>query len=235
MVNTLLNNKHSQPHQNIFTNQPKNQNRKTARAGDSRNVRQDKGHFEYAPRQAGQPAPFSKGSGARASNTKSTQIHKTKTGREKHIHSTFHLEPGVHADMKWIAEDQGISFSEAGNAACRFYAKATIENRHAETLRDVVRQIIREELQAFGDRIVKFLLRIAFASEQGKLLITNVLKFVLKLSRVDEKTYVTLVDESGKMAKRNILAMTPQVKDLFTGLEAKPVDGAGERKGVKRP
>ena len=52
---------------------------------------QDKGHLENAPRKAGQPAPFSNGSGARASNTKSAQIHKTKTGREKLIHSDLSL------------------------------------------------------------------------------------------------------------------------------------------------
>ena len=103
MVKTLLNNKHSQPHQNIYTNQSKDQNRKTARAGDSRNVWQDKGHLENAPRKAGQPAPFSNGSGARASNTKSDQKHKTKSNRTKRIHSTFHLEPEVHADMELVA------------------------------------------------------------------------------------------------------------------------------------
>jgi len=95
MVNTLLNNKPFHPQQNIFTHQSKpaeNQNRKTARAGESRNVLQDKEHLGNAPHKASQPAPFSNGPGARALNTKTTQIHKTKSGREKRIHSTFHLE-----------------------------------------------------------------------------------------------------------------------------------------------
>jgi hypothetical protein len=148
-------------------------------------------------------------------NTKTVQIQKTKTGREKRIHSTFHPEPRVHAEILRIAEEQGLSFSEAVNAACRFYANATIEKQHAETLRDILRQIIREELQVFGDRIVKFLLRIAFSAEQGKLLATNVLKFVLRLAGVDQKTYVTLVNESGQQAQRNVLANTPQFKALF--------------------
>jgi len=109
------------------------------------------------------------------------------------------------------------------------YVNATIEKQHAEVLRDVLRHIIREELQVFGNRIVKFLIRIAFASEQGKLLSTNILKFVLKLSGVTEKTYLTLVDESGKKAKRNILADTPQFKDLFNEGEAKErKEGAGK-------
>jgi hypothetical protein len=219
MINTLLNNKSSHPQQNIFTDQPKNQNRKTARAGDSRKVWQDKGHFPNAPRTAGQPAPFANGGGARALNTKSAQIQKTKTGRTKRIHSTFHIEPGVRFEMERIAKDQGLSFSEVCNVACRFYANATIEKQHAETLKDVIRQIVREELEVFGHRIIDFLMRIALSAEQAKLLSTNILKFVLKLAGVDQKAYVTLVDESGKIAKRNIRANTQQVKSLVEDWE----------------
>ena len=135
--------------------------------------------------------------------------------------------------MKWIAEDQGMSFSEAGNIACRFYA-TTIEKRHAESLKDVLRQIIREELQAFGHRLVYFLIRIAFSAEQAKLLITNVLKFVLKLAGIGQKTYVTLVDESAKLAKRNILTNSPQFKDLIAGMGSHAYK-RGEGKEGKRP
>jgi hypothetical protein len=234
MVRTLLNNKVSHPHQNIYTNQPKDQNRKTARAGDSRNVGQDKGHLENAPHKASQPAPFSNGSGARASNTKSAQIQKTNSSREKRIHSTIHLEPRVRVELERIAQEKGLSFSDVGNTACRFYVNTTIEKQHAESLKDVLRQIIREELQAFGHRMVYFLIRIAFSAEQAKLLITNVLKFVLKLAGIDQKTYVTLVDESGKLAKRNILANTPQFKDLMVEWEAIGTNG-GEGKEGKRP
>ena len=204
---------------NIFHNQPKRQRRKTARAGDYAEVPQDKGHFQYAPHKATEPAPFSNDEGARALNTKAIREQKTKTGRTKLVHSTFHAEPGVRADIEWIAKDQGMSFSETVNAACRFYAHATIEKRHAETLRDVMRQIIREELQVFGDRIVKWLMRIAFASEQAKLLAINILKFVLRLARLDEKTYLTLVNESGHQARRNVLSDTPQFKDLTAAWE----------------
>jgi len=36
--------------------------------------------------------------------------------------------------------------------------------------------MFREELQAFGHRIVFFLLRIAFSAEQARILVTNSLK-----------------------------------------------------------
>jgi hypothetical protein len=131
--------------------------------------------------------------------------------------------------MLRLAGEQGLSFSQTVNAACRFYATATLEQQHAAALRDVLRQIIREELAAFGHRIVYFLMRIAFSAEQAKLLITNVLKFVLKLAGLDRKTYVTLVDESAKLAKRNILANTPQFKALLAEWEA--TNGAEGKEG----
>jgi len=224
----------NQPHK-IFSNTSKtakNHNRKTARAGNAREVGQDKGHLGNAPLVAREPAPFVKGGGARALNTKNAQRQKTQSGRAKLVHSTFHAEPRVHAEMLRLAGEQGLSFSQTVNAACRFYANATIEQQHAETLRDVLRQIIREELQVFGHRIIYFLMRIAFSAEQGKLLITNVLKFVLKLVGLDQKTYVTLVDENAKLAKRNILANTPQFKTLLAEWEAISANGGAGKEGT---
>jgi hypothetical protein len=209
----------------VFSNQQKAK----APAPKTREVGQDKGHFENAPLVAHEPAPFVKGGGARALNTKTVQRQKTKSRRAKLIHSTFHAEPRVHAEMLRLAGEQGLSFSQTVNAACRFYTNATIEQQHAETLRDVIRQIIREELAAFGHRIIYFLMRIAFSAEQAKLLITNVLKFVRKLAGLDRKTYVTLVDESAKLAKRNILANTPQFKALLAEWEA--TNGAEGKEG----
>ena len=206
---------------NIFQNQPKNQNRKTARAGDDAEVRQDKGHLQNAPDKASQPAPVRNGAGARALDTGSTQAQKSKTGRTKLVHSTVHYEPRVREGLEQLAAKKGLSFSEVCNAAGRFFIDAEIEKQHAEVLRDVVRQINREELQVFGDRIVKWLMRIAFASEQGKLLAINSLKFVLRLARLDEKTYLMLVNESGHQARRNVLADTPQFKDLLADWEEK--------------
>jgi hypothetical protein len=206
---------------NSYSNQPKNERGKKARAGDYAEVAQDKGHFANAPHVAGQPAPFSKGVGARALNTKAPRTQKTHTGRTKHIHSTVHYEPRVHTELKRIAQKRGLSFSEVCNAAGRFFIDADLEEQHAETLKDVLRQIIREELSVFGDRIVKWLMRIAFASEQGKLLAINILKFVLRLARLNEKTYLTLVNESGHQARRNVLADTPQFKDLLSDREEK--------------
>jgi hypothetical protein len=221
----MLNTKVPQFHSDIYQDQPKNQRRKTARAGDYAEVPQDKGHFQNAPSEAAEPAPFANGEGARALNTKAIRVQKTKTGRTKLIHSTVHYEPRVREGLEQIAEKKGLSFSEVCNASGRFFIDAEIEKQHAETLRDIVRQIIREELRAFGDRIFKSLSRIALSAEQGKLLTTNALKFVLRVAGVDQKTYVTLVNESGHQARRNVLSNTPHYKAFFEESKAKAGKG----------
>ena len=78
-----------------------------------------------------------------------------------------------------------------------------------------------------------FLIRIAFSAEQANLLITNVLKFVLKLAGIGQKTYVTLVDESAKLAKRNILTNSPQFRP-HCGMGSHAYK-RGEGKEGKRP
>jgi hypothetical protein len=74
------------------------------------------------------------------------------------------------------------------------------------------------------NRIVFFLMRIAFASEQARILISNVLKWVLTLAGVDQKSYYTMVDDSNKMAKRNIITKTPQLKSLLEEWENSFID-----------
>lgn len=79
----------------------------------------------------------------------------------------------------------------------------------------MLRQIIREELRSFGNRIVFFLMRIAMASEQARILVTNVLHHILKREGVPQERFHELVDQSNKLARRNIIQKTPQLKTLL--------------------
>src|SRR3954471_6617415 len=54
------------------------------------------------------------------------------------------------------------SISAIGAQALYEWATSSVDRQHATTLRVELRQMFREELAAFGHRIVFFLLRIAF-------------------------------------------------------------------------
>jgi hypothetical protein len=216
MPKTLPNSNSTPFHHNIFENQSrttKTQHRRPPARKTHGDVGKIRGILEMPPAQAGQPAPLGKGSGARAVQTKTARTQKTTTGRLKLVHSTVHFQPLVRADLEHIAGKKGLSFSQVVNDACAFYAEATLEEQYKASLKTELRQMIREELAAFGHRIVYFLRRIAFSAEHARLLITNVLKILLQRGgRYDETHFHTLVDATAKTAKRNILRNTPQSK-----------------------
>jgi hypothetical protein len=216
MPKSLPNNKTTYFPHNIFENhseQPKDTDEEPPAKKMHGNVGKIRGILEMPPAEAREPAPFFKGSGARAVKTQTPRTQKTTTGRVKLVHSTVHFQPLVRADMEHIAGKKGLSFSQVVNDACEFYAEATLEEKYKASLKTELRQMIREELAAFGHRIVYFLRRLAFSAEHARLLITNVLKILLQRGgRYDEKHFHTLVDATAKTAKRNILRNTPQSK-----------------------
>jgi hypothetical protein len=239
MPKTLPNSNSTPFHHNIFQNQSrttKTQQRRPPAKKMHGNVGKIRGILEMPPAEAREPAPFFKGSGARAVKTKTPRTQKTTTGRVKLVHSTVHFQPLVRADMEHVAGKKGVSFSQVVNDACEFYAEATLEDKYRVSLKTELRQIIREELAAFGHRIVYFLLRIAFAAEHARLLITNVLKILLQSrGRYNEKHFRALVDATAKTAKRNILRNNPQMQAALAEFWASftAVDTTEEDKEVK--
>ncbi len=94
------------------------------------------------------------------------------------------------------------------------------------------RKAIHEEFRALGNRIVFFLMRIAFAAEQSRILIATILKRFLKYQGAPDDTYTSLVDQSNQMAKRNIIKRTPQMKTLIEEWERTyPKDFLVDEKG----
>src|SRR2546430_5905553 len=221
MANHLPNNKTPHLKQTIYTTQ---QNPKEP-AKRPRNVRQDKGFLTQALSASRQPAPLTKDSRAEDVYSKTPRSQNRFPTRVKLVHTTFWLHPLVRAELERIAGRESLTLSQVGATACEKYVRDTIERQQSAILETKMRQIIREENRALGNRIVFFLMRIAFACEQARILITNVLKFVLKLAGLDQKSYYTLVDESAKMAKRNIIRNTPQIKSLLEEYEDSFTEG----------
>jgi hypothetical protein len=218
MPKTLPNNKKPHLKHNIFLNQSERliiNNSPYKKSKESTDVRQDKGALVSARAEAYQPDPLQKGSRAGLLNNAEVRSQKIHPARVKLVHTTLHLHPLVRRVLEQKAAEANVSISAIGAEALYEWATSTIERQHATTLKTELRQMFREELQAFGHRIVFFLMRIAFSAEQARILITNVLKLVVKLTGGDQKSYYSLVDKSSKLAKDNIIANTPQLKTLL--------------------
>ena len=144
---------------------------------------------------------------------------------------TLWVKPAVKAELERLAGMDGLTVSKTGATFLEEVIHQKLHIQHAMLLQPIIEQTVRKELRAFGNRLVFFLMRIAFASEQARILITNVLDRILRREAVTPETFTSLVDQSNKMARRNIIQKTPQMKSLleeWEGLlkhEGKEADG----------
>ena len=132
----------------------------------------------------------------------------------------------MRVELARLADLEKLSVSQVGAALLDKAIRQDIHTQYNALIQPMMRQIIREELRAFGNRLVFFLMRIAFASEQARILITNILSRVLKHDAAPDTTFTSLLDRSSKMARRNIIQKTPQLQTLLEEWE-----GFGEGRG----
>jgi hypothetical protein len=196
---------------NVFQSQPSSQT-KIKQAGA---VRQDKGVLTNAPGGMNQPAPPGIASRPPSLSTKWVRANTKDPAKVKLIHTALHLHPLVRAELERRAATEFLSVSRVGATLLETAIRQDIHSQYNSLLQPMLRQIIREELRAFGNRIVFFLMRIAFAAEQARILIANVLNHILKREGVPQEHFHELVDQSNKLARRNIIQKTPQLKTLL--------------------
>jgi hypothetical protein len=234
----MLYNKPPLSSQNIFLKQSKKStinNSAHKKSKESTDVRQDKGVLTIARAEAYQPDPLPNGSRAGLLNNAEVRSQKTNPTRVKLVHTTLHLHPLVRRVLEQKAAEAGVSISAIGAEALYEWTCSTIERQHQTTLKTELRQMFREELTAFGNRIVFFLMKIAFPAEQARILTTNVLKWICKLAGLDLKAYYKMVDEASSLARRNIIAKSPQTKDLMEKWEGMFTDDKREQKaGIEK-
>lgn len=182
----------------------------------SRGVRQDKGVLTNAASASLQPAPDTKSIRVQFSNNTVVRSHRVPGARRKPSRITlWGIDPAIMSELEHIASQEGLSLSQVGKTALGQWIHQRLHDKHEAMLYPVLRQLFRDELRHFGNRIIFFLMRIAFAAEQTRILVTNILSRFLKYLGVPDETFNNLVDQSNRMAKRNIIAGSPQIKSLM--------------------
>src|SRR4051812_21164605 len=140
--------------QHIYHDDSVNQQKQKTKTLKTRNVWQDKGVAQSARAMPVRPDPLAKGSGAHALNTSDIRSQIGNPSRFKLVHQTLHIHPLVKAELARKSVETGESISAIGAQALYEWATSTIERQHATTLKTELRHMFREELQAFGHRII---------------------------------------------------------------------------------
>jgi hypothetical protein len=182
-------------------------------------VRQVKGVLPNAPVASAQPAPRANPSRPHSLGTKVYRVNKRDTSKVKLVHTTLHLHPLVRAELERRASLEALSVSSVGASLLAAAIRQDIHSQYAGVIQPIIRQVIRDELRSLGNRLVFFLMRIAFAAEQTRILVTNILERILTREDVSTEHFHHLVDQSNQLARRNILQKTPQLKTLLADWE----------------
>jgi hypothetical protein len=184
-----------------------------------RGVVQEKGLLAQARKASDEPGSVANGQRPQAVGSKGVRSQSRSATPVKLVHSTFWIDPRVRAEMVRQAQGMGISFSEVGAKACAAWVRYTIQKQQDDLFEPRLRHMMREEIQALGERLVFFEMRNAFASEQTRILTTDLYKRQLKKEGMSEEKFYDLMDKSDEMARKNITQKSPKFNGILAEWE----------------
>jgi hypothetical protein len=208
MANTV------QPHfnQNVFLNQSHSVIKQQQNLG----VRQDKRANFSARIASGQPASLQKVMRAQQLKKDTPRSQNKPIPKRKTVQLTLWVKPIVIAELKRIAASEGLSVSATGAAILEKAMQTNLDMQYGALLQPVIREAIANQMRSMSTRLAFLLVRVAFASEQTRSLVTNVLG---RQQGVTPAVLNDILDSSSKAAKGKITYRTPQLEDLISEVE----------------
>ena len=111
---------------------------------------------------------------------------------------------------------EGLSVSATGAAIIEKWLVQNIQTQYATLLETIIDKSIGKHMRSYSNRLAFLLVRVAYASEQTRSLVTNILH---RQPGITDELLTHILDSSSKTAKRNITARTPQLATIIAELE----------------
>jgi hypothetical protein len=211
-------------HQNVFVRQPHSVIKQQSNLG----VRQDKGAVKRARIATNQPAPRAQATRSQELNNDTPRSQNKPTPKRKTIHLTLWVKPIVKTELKRLAGQEGLSVSSVGAAFLEKAMQTKLDLQYGALLQPIIENGIRQQMRSMSTRLAFLLVRVAFASEQTRSLVTNVLG---RQQGVTPAVLNEILDGSSKAAKGKITHRTPQLEELIAEIEQWFQKGDGETHG----
>jgi hypothetical protein len=144
-----------------------------------------------------------------------TRIVNTRRSRREKL--TLWVNPVVKSELQRRAEHNNLSLSSTGGALMERALQQSIDMEYGALLEPIIRQEIRRQIRGFASRIALLLVRVAFAAEQTRALVTNILG---RQPGVEQDVLTSILDSSANAAKGKITRKTPQLQRILAEVEA---------------
>lgn len=148
--------------------------------------------------------------------TKILRSQKRTNRKRKTVPLTLWVKPVVRETIERIVKQEGLSLSKVGGSLLEKALQQQLDIEYAGLIQPVIEKAIKQEMHAYSNRLALLLVRVAFASEQTRGIVTNILS---RQPGVTPEILTEILDGSSKTAKRNISRRTPQLETLITELE----------------
>jgi hypothetical protein len=215
------NNKSPRTVTNLFQRQPKPGPARQPRGG----VWQDNTTPHNARAASPQAAPHQNPARPQVAQTKNTQTQNRTSTSRKTVHLTLWVNPRVKAELERLAELEGLSTSATGAGLLESALQQSISSQHGALLDPIINKAIGRHMRAYSSRLAVLLVRVAFASEQTRSLVTNILG---RQPGINPDMLNHILDGSSKAARHKITVKTPQLTALLAEVETWFTDQAQE-------
>jgi hypothetical protein len=208
MANTV------QPHfsQNVFLNQ----SHPVIKQQQNLGVRQDKRANFSARIASQQPASLKKVMRAQQLKKDTPRSQNKPNPKRKTVQLTLWVKPIVKTELKRLAEQEGLSVSSVGAASLEKALQTNLDMQYGALLQPIIREAIAKQMRSMSTRLAFLLVRVAFASEQTRSLVTNVLG---RQQGVTPAVLNEILDGSSKAAKGKITHRTPQLEEIIAEVD----------------
>ncbi len=197
---------------NIFSHQP---NGGVAEAVDAA-VRQDKTALTRGSPASPQPEPLPKPAQSQPVNNNPQRSKKHGSTKRKTVHLVLWVKPIVKAELKRIADQEGLSLSKAAGTMLARALDGHMDRNYNALLTPIIEAAIDKRMRSRDARLAWLLVRVAFDTGQTRAIVANILG---KLPGVTEEHVKTILAMSQRTAKGNITRRTPQLTELMEVVE----------------
>jgi hypothetical protein len=178
---------------------------------------QDKRGLSSARKSIKQPARIVTPAARIAVNNSSARSQNHVSANAPLVQLPLWVKPIVKAEVKRLAEINGISPSAQGAALLEEILRQKLHIQQAATLETVLEKIINRIISRRDARLAHLLVRIADTVEQDRIIDANILS---RMPAVTTNIRDQILDRASKKAKSKIKQKSPELADIMKDLEA---------------
>jgi len=124
--------------------------------------------------------------------------------------------PELKADMKWIAQSEGISLSQVVVSACEELRRVKLQKRREILEKPILEAFFDKKMNYVVNRICEFLARNVYEVEQMRWLFVNTLyrEVMNPDKKLTKEQFYKLLDTSQKESIKNVKQWNPNIKEV---------------------